>query len=386
LKFGGDSALVLNNIGYANVMSGDLDDAFIYLSQSLQIANTSQPQYLYLVLHSFASYYKHRKIYDSAYHYYQLALNDARAGNTRQHKMVEATVLSGLGKLFFETNKPNSAIQYIAQSNAVAIENDLPGVRLENYLILSKIAESRGDRIAAFEYFKQYSNLKDLVLDRERIVEISELRRRHEVSIANEEIERLTIDQQVKSQTIRYQRIIQFILLLVLIVISAVLIFVFTQHKKLDTAYRRLFEKNLKIIELQEKSPETHSEKYQTSNLTDEIRNELLPRIYEIMDDASVICDAEFSLDKLAELAGSNRVYISQVINDVLKKNFRAFINEYRIREAQRLFSETDTSKYTIEFVALKTGYKSRTSFISAFKEATGVSPSFYLKALQEKI
>ena len=385
LKYGGDSALVLNNIGYANVVSEQLDEAFDFLNQSLQVAYTSQPHYLYLVLHSLAAYYRNRQVHDSAYHYYHLALDEARAGNTRQHKRVEAIALSGLGNLFFEANKPNSAIHYINRSNTVAIENDLPGVQLENYLILSKIAESRGNRIAAFEYFKKYSDLKDLVFDRERIVEISEMHRRYEISRANQEIERLSIEQQVKNQTIRYQRTIQSILVGVLIVISIVLIFVFFQNRRLDTAYRRLFEKNLKIIELQKNSPETDSEKYQTTALSDEVQNELLPRIYEIMDDISVVCDADFSLDKLAELVGSNRVYISQIINDVLKKNFRGLINEYRIREAQRLFSEADTSKYTIESVALRTGYKSRTSFISAFKEATGVSPSFYVKALQEQ-
>jgi AraC-like DNA-binding protein len=157
------------------------------------------------------------------------------------------------------------------------------------------------------------------------------------------------------------------------------------QNNKLRTAYKNLFDKNVKLVEVQKHLPKTYSERYQTSTLTDETQSELLARIYTVMEDTSMICDAEFSLDKLADLVESNRVYISQVINDGLKKNFRAFINEYRIREAQRLFSETDTSKYTIDFIAHTTGFKSRTSFISAFKEATGVTPGFYLKALQER-
>jgi AraC-like DNA-binding protein len=103
------------------------------------------------------------------------------------------------------------------------------------------------------------------------------------------------------------------------------------------------------------------------------------------MDNTSIICDTEFSVDKLAELVQSNSTYVSQVINNVLKKNFRSFINEYRIKEAQKLFSAPDGTKYTIEAVALQVGFKSRTAFRDTFKEITGVTPNFYLKSLRSR-
>jgi AraC-like DNA-binding protein len=58
-------------------------------------------------------------------------------------------------------------------------------------------------------------------------------------------------------------------------------------------------------------------------------------------------------------------------------------LNEYRVREAQRLFAQPDAAKYTIESVSLIVGYKSRSTFREAFAEITGVSPSFYLKSIQ---
>ena len=103
------------------------------------------------------------------------------------------------------------------------------------------------------------------------------------------------------------------------------------------------------------------------------------------MEDTSIVCDPEFSIDKLAELSKSNQKYVSQVINDTLKKNFRTFLGTYRIQEAQRLLADFDATKYTIDSIALKVGYKSPNSFRDAFKEITGVSPSFYLKSIQDK-
>jgi AraC-like DNA-binding protein len=44
-----------------------------------------------------------------------------------------------------------------------------------------------------------------------------------------------------------------------------------------------------------------------------------------------------------------------------------------------------DAKKYTIEYVSETVGYKSRTSFYSAFKEVTGISPNFYFKSIQEQ-
>jgi len=158
----------------------------------------------------------------------------------------------------------------------------------------------------------------------------------------------------------------------------------FFQNKRLNIAYKTLFDKNIKIIELQ-KSSKPESEKYKKSALTDEKQDELLEKILTLMENTEIICDTEFSLDKLAELVQSNATYVSQVINTEFKRNFRTFLNGYRIQEAQRLFSELDLSKYTIAAISQEVGYKSPAAFRSTFKEITGVSPNFYLKSLQER-
>ena len=150
-------------------------------------------------------------------------------------------------------------------------------------------------------------------------------------------------------------------------------------------AYKILFEKNLRIMDFQENSSEKKIEKYRKNLLTCDMQNELMDRILIIMNDIPIICDPEFGIDKLAELVQSNQKYVSQVINIALKKNFRLFLNEYRIQEAQRIFSDPDVTKYTIESVALRVGFKSRNTFHNVFKEITGVTPNFYLKSMQEQ-
>ena len=151
--------------------------------------------------------------------------------------------------------------------------------------------------------------------------------------------------------------------------------------KKKISFFIFLFEKNIEIADLQKKVPKVLKEKNKKSAFTDQFQEELLSKILTVMEDNSIIFDADFTIERLAELVQSNQKYVSQVINNSFKKNFRSFLNSYRIREAQLILSEPDAIKYTIEAVAHKVGFKSRNSFQYAFKEIAGVNPNFYLKS-----
>ncbi|MDR2907929.1 MAG: helix-turn-helix domain-containing protein [Bacteroidales bacterium] len=365
-------ALVLNNIGSACVDGGELDSAYLFLKQSIDIAGRHRPSLIGTIQNSLALLYKEKKMYDSAFYYYRLSL--AEAQRVGDDYAVSAT-FSDLGKLFLDLRRPDSAVYYTNLSNAIAIKYDFKTFLMENYLTLSKVAESRGQSAVAFAHFKKYADLERSSRSHKQVAGINQIQRLYEVAKTNQHIEQLTIAHRIKQQTVRYQYVI-------LTIIVLVLAFVIAWNRKLNRAYRKLFEKNVEIVELQKNCPETPSVKYQNSHLSNEQQSELLARIYVLMEDTAVICAPDFSVEKMAEMLQSNRMYISQVINETLNKNFRSFINDYRIREAQRLFSESDASKFTVEAVSLKTGYKSRTSFISAFKEITGVSPSFYLKSM----
>lgn len=50
-----------------------------------------------------------------------------------------------------------------------------------------------------------------------------------------------------------------------------------------------------------------------------------------------------------------------------------------------QIFASPDAERYTLESVALRVGFKSRTTFYNAFQEMTGVTPGFYMKSLREK-
>lgn len=84
---------------------------------------------------------------------------------------------------------------------------------------------------------------------------------------------------------------------------------------------------------------------------------------------------------KLAELATHIDLTphrLSQFINQTYEQNFSDFINTYRLQEAQHLLIHTDDK---ILAIALQSGFNSLSVFNTAFKKATGKTPSQYRRA-----
>jgi AraC-like DNA-binding protein len=358
------------------------DSALYYLNKSLKISVKNNNAYLSNIFNNMATGYTFKNQYDSANYYYRLSLLEAKKNNEIE---MEAKSLSNIGKLFFELNKTDSALYYIHLSNTIATEHNLLRIISLNYLTLSQIEDSKNNTRKALEYYRQYSNLKDSLLSADKFGEINQLQRLYEVSKTDQQIEQLILEQQINERTIHYQKIIWKITFSILILISIVSVIIYLQKRNLNKSYKVLFEKNMEIIEFQENSSMNSSQKYQKRTLTSSTQNALLDKIFILMEDPSLFCNTDFSLDKVAELVESNHAYVSQTINAILNKNFRSFLNEYRIKEAQRLLLEPDAIKFTIEYLAGRVGFRSPNAFRHAFKEITGVAPNFYLKSLHNK-
>lgn len=120
--------------------------------------------------------------------------------------------------------------------------------------------------------------------------------------------------------------------------------------------------------------------------LNTEQASRLLEQINSVMDDISVISKPDFSLIKLSEMVGSNTRYVSWVINDAYGKNFKILRNERRIREAcKRLSDHENYGNLTIQAIYEDLGFGSASSFIQAFKNVCGMTPSEYQKLSEQK-
>lgn len=90
-----------------------------------------------------------------------------------------------------------------------------------------------------------------------------------------------------------------------------------------------------------------------------------------------------FSLQDLANALYTNRVYLSKTINHFSGKNFRQYVNYYRVMYAMDLFRNNMSLR--VSELAELSGFHSPTSFFQSFKKVMGEAPSEWCARVREK-
>ena len=90
-----------------------------------------------------------------------------------------------------------------------------------------------------------------------------------------------------------------------------------------------------------------------------------------------------FSLQDLANALYTNRVYLSKTINHYSGKNFRNYINYYRVMYAMELFRKNKSLR--VSELGHLAGFRSNTTFNVAFKLVMEESPSTWCARLRKK-
>jgi len=118
--------------------------------------------------------------------------------------------------------------------------------------------------------------------------------------------------------------------------------------------------------------------KYERSSLTREQADRAEQLLRAVMESDKIYLDEELSLPGLSAKIGLASSYVSQVLNERLKKSFYDFVNGYRVEEAQRILRDPRKSDQKILAIALDSGFASKPAFNRVFKRHTGMTPSEY--------
>lgn len=102
----------------------------------------------------------------------------------------------------------------------------------------------------------------------------------------------------------------------------------------------------------------------------------LYGRIMKILESGRPFLDPDYSLQDLANAAFTNKTYVSKTINTMSGKNFRQFVNAYRVQYAVELLRENP--RLTVSQLAERSGFNSSVTFGMAFKLNMGETPGEY--------
>lgn len=108
------------------------------------------------------------------------------------------------------------------------------------------------------------------------------------------------------------------------------------------------------------------------------------PLIYnqfeKLMIEEELYLDPQLSLEVVSTKLDISANYLSQIVNNHSQYSFADYVNTQRIALAKQLLIDPEFNKYTIQSIALETGFNSKSSFYSAFKKATDRTPTAYKK------
>ncbi len=98
---------------------------------------------------------------------------------------------------------------------------------------------------------------------------------------------------------------------------------------------------------------------------------------YRLFKQEQIYLNNELSIDSLAKRLGTNRNYLSKFINSEIKQTFYDYVNQWRVSHAAQLLTTTTLS---VDAVAVKSGFKSGSTFFRQFRKITGLTPLAYRK------
>ena len=170
-------------------------------------------------------------------------------------------------------------------------------------------------------------------------------------------------------------------ILAIIVIVLVLLYYLYNRKNKLylsivmqnQDAIKRETELTRRIEELE--SQESALAKYASSSLSDEKSLELFRQLEKAMREDKINQDKNLNKDRVAELLGTNRTYLSRIINEQAETSFTHYVNRFRIEEAVRQLSDP-SNDIPLKALASELGFNSISTFYNLFQSSVGMTPA----------
>ena len=296
----------------------------------------------------------------------------------------------GYGRALIAQKKYKSALEKLQIGKEISEKNITSLFRREVYLLLSACYDRLGEPKEALEYYKKYTAESFRLYNEDKERTEKELMVRYETEKRNKELAQKNMLLQ-KEQN----RVMALVGITFVVMISVLLFYINYRRKyrlynqivresvdwlaKERQFSKRIAEQEKQLQELIGKAGAVDGGRYSGSSLNKDSQQELFGRLERLMQNDQVYKNSLFTREKMAELLGTNRTYLSQTINEQTGLTFTHYMNKYRIEEARRILADPQDDT-PIKAIAADLGFSSVTTFYTLFKAAVQMSPDQYRK------
>ncbi len=269
---------------------------------------------------------------------------------------------------------------YIRTNNVEAEENKF-------YQTASMFYEQQGQYEEALHYHKIFQQKSDALFNITKEHILSDLKVKYGFQSLEIEIEKANFERLERERNMR----LIVAGSVVLLCIACVFFFLYRRTKRL---YQVIVRQNQQAIQRERELvnqidalqsvpvSQPSSGKYVGSSLSDEKGNDIYNRLEQLMVHERIYTDNMLTKEKVSELLGTNRTYLSQIINEQTGKTFTQYVNEFRAREAVHRLSDPQET-LPLKALLSEVGFNSIATFNSYFQAQTGMTPAQYRNSVR---
>ncbi|MTI29424.1 helix-turn-helix domain-containing protein, partial [Xanthovirga aplysinae] len=130
---------------------------------------------------------------------------------------------------------------------------------------------------------------------------------------------------------------------------------------------------------LEKKNQKIKKPKYADKKINSVEATQQLENLQKYLLDSKAFKNPNLKVIDLAKELNISGHQLSQLLNDNLGVSFSTFINTYRIEEAKELLTKFD--HLTIDAIGYESGFNSKSTFYTLFKQKTNITPAAFRKA-----
>lgn len=410
---------LLQNLVGVCISLGDVGGARRYFEESQGEAHVETDESVYMDSYIPALLSRHEGRYgESVAKFKELARLSSGKGLPERY---ECSAYGEIGRIYNDMGNQDSAMYYLSRCKDVAQANGILYQYTESLKMLYSLYDSQGNHAKASELKDRYLELKDSIYNQRQFDMAKNQQFLYEMEKAEREKAELNEEKARSAMLVSRQRVVLWSVLGAAALALSLLFYFYRQKRRLGDSYRKLYDVHQSMLsehrEHREKymalsrenarlreevgrvsgetapveapvcdgDVEAPDSRYEKSALSVSQRDCMANEISGIMERDKPFCSPDFSLNTFAALIGSNSKYVSQVINEVFRKNFSTFVNEYRINLAcERLSDREGFGQYSMNGIGESVGFRSSATFTTVFKKITGITPSVYQKLTRE--
>lgn len=388
---------VFNNLVGTSCFLGNADSGAVFLER-MEANVENKPGYRYNILMGHGLVAKTKNDVKRAAYYYIMARQ--YAGKSGLDSSYIDNTNSCLAQLYLDAGKTDSAIVLLLQNELWARKTSQDDLLAETMHMLAQAYDAKGDAAHAATCRSEYVELVDKMHNEDELNAMKNTQYLYDADKNANAISMLTEQKHNDTLQIRSQERWLIALGVALVLIVSLLVVVYMQKLQLYNAYNRLYDRSQLCLSssvpldegsmsaglADETGDDTYTSPTTMALLTEAQRDKLLADIKHVMECGDEFCMPDFTIDRLAQLVNSNSRYVSEAINEGCGKNFRTFLNEYRIKVAMRRLADVEHfGGFTIKAISESVGYKSQANFITVFTKLTGMKPSIYQKISRQR-